>query len=210
VKSKNEIRSGILGLAGRNSGKELLESIPWEEMSSQIGEALRALLSGRNLLRRAYRAHLAKSSQKNRKQGMTFALDGRLVGDIGELIAAEIFSLDLLGTTTKNIDAVTTDPLERKVQVKATFQADGLSIKHGGDYFIGLQLNDAGKFRVIYNGPAAPVMNYLQAPKAEGHVGRKNAGITLEPISLEAWALLNLAVTDSERIPRRNQVQLRD
>ena len=197
-------------MSGRNSGKELLESIPWEEMSSQIGEALRALLSGRNLLREAYQAHLAKSSQKIRKQGMTFALDGRLVGDIGELIAAEVFHLDLLGTKTKDIDAVTTDGLERKVQVKATFQADGLTIKHGGDYFIGLQLNDVGKFRVIYNGPASPVMNYLKAPKAEGHTGRRNAGKSLEPISLEAWAVLNLAVTDPERIPRRNQVRLRD
>lgn len=135
---------------------------------------------------------------------MTFALDGRLVGDIGELIAAEVFCLDLLGSTVKDIDAVTTMGPNRRIQIKATFQNDGLSIKHGGDYFIGLQLKDDGRFRVIYDGPAKPVLDYLRAPKAHGHAGRRNAGNRLEAISLEAWAILNLAVRDSDRIPRRN------
>lgn len=135
---------------------------------------------------------------------MTFALDGRLVGDIGELIAAEVFCLDLLGITVKDIDAVTSMGPSRRIQIKATFQNDGLSIKHGGDYFIGLQLKDDGRFRVIYDGPAKPVLDYLRAPKAHGHAGRRNAGNRLEAISLEAWAILNLAVRDSDRIPRRN------
>lgn len=203
IYSKNAIRSEILKRSGWRSGKELLESIVWEEMSSKIGQALMALLSGQKQLREAHQSHLANSAEAKSAQEMTFALDGRLVGDIGELIAAEIFCLDLLGTRTKNVDAVTTDRLNRKVQVKATFQTDGLSIKHAGDYFIGLQLNDAGKFRVIYNGPAGGVMTYLRAPKAAGHAGRKNAGKALEPVSLEAWSVLNLAVKDSDRIPRR-------
>lgn len=139
---------------------------------------------------------------------MTFALDGRLVGDIGELIAAELFCLDLLGTKTKNIDAITTVGSRWKVQIKATFQTDSLSIKHGGDHFIGLQLRNQGGFRVIYNGPATAVMNYLKAPKAAGHAGRKNAGNRLEPISLGTWAVLNLAVRDSDRVPRRNPVRV--
>ncbi len=203
MKSKNALRAEILKLSGWRSGKKLLESIVWEGMSSKIGEALKVLLSGQKQLREAYQSHLANSTDRKPAQEMTFALDGRLVGDIGELIAAEVFCLDLLGTKTKNVDAVTTDRFNKRVQVKATFQTDGLSIKHGGDYFIGLQLNDAGKFRVIYNGPASVVMDYLRVPKAEGHVGRKNAGKALEPLSLEAWAILNLAVQNSDRIPRR-------
>jgi len=202
-RSKNQIRSEILKRIGKRSGKDVLASLAWEEMSSKIGEALKALLSGQKHLREAHQSHLANSAEAKAAQEMTFALDGRLVGDIGELITAEVFCLDLLGTKTKNIDAVTTDRLNRKVQVKATFQTDGLSIKHGSDYFIGLQLNDGGKFRVIYNGPAAVVMTYLRAPKAAGHAGRKNAGKALEPLSLEAWSVLNMAVTDSDRIPRR-------
>jgi len=180
-----------------------MDSLPWEKMSTQIGDALEKLLSGRGLLQGAYRSHLAKSAEEKSGQKMTFALDGRLVGDIGELIAAETFCLELLGTKSKNIDANSTDGSSRKVQIKATFKDESLSIKHGADHFIGLQLNDAGEFRVIYNGPAAPVMGYLKAPKAEGHAGRQNAGNKLEPISLKAWTVLNLAVADLDRIPRR-------
>lgn len=203
MRTKNRIRSEILKSAGKQSGKEILAALPWEEMSSKIGEALKALLAGQKQLREAYRSHLAACAQRYSAQEMTFALDGRLVGDIGELIAGEVFCLDLLGTKSKNVDAVTTDHPQRKVQIKATFQKDGLSIKHGSDYFIGLQLNDAGQFRVVYNGPANTVMAYLRAPKADGHSGRKNADKALEPISLEAWSVLDLAVGDSDRIRRR-------
>ena len=203
VQSKNEMRSKILQHAGYKSGKALLADVEWEVMDSRIGKALRALLSGRNQLKRAHRSHLASSSKKGDRQGMTFALDGRLVGDIGELIAAEAFHLELLGTRTKNIDAVTTAGPSKKVQVKTTFRPDSLSIKHASDYFIGLQLRDDGRFRVVYNGPAKRVMDYLRAPKAHGHAGRRYASKRLEPITLGAWATLNLAVRVPERIPRR-------
>jgi hypothetical protein len=172
-------------------------------MSDQIGKALEALLSGRDQLRRAHRSHLDGSALGDHRQEMTFALDGRLVGDIGELIAAEVFCIDLLGHGERNVDAVTTTEPRRRVQIKTTFQTDSLAIKHGSDYFIGLQLNDAGRFRVVYNGPARRVMDYLHAPKAQGHAGRRNAGSRLEPISLGAWAILNLEVDDVNRIARR-------
>jgi hypothetical protein len=203
MQTKNRIRAEILQQSTYRSGKELLKSLLWEQMSNQISDALKVLLSGRDRLQAAYRLRLAKSVAKKRGQEMTFAFDGRLVGDIGELIAAETFCLDLLGTKTVNIDAKTTAGPSRKVQIKATFKDDSLSIKHGGDHFLGLQLDDAGRFRVIYNGPAAPVMKYLKAPKADGHPGRKNAGSKPEPISLDAWAVLNLAVADLDRIPHR-------
>jgi hypothetical protein len=204
MKTKNQIRSDILKRASKRSGKEILAELPWEEMSSKIGDALKALLRGQKQLRDAYQSHLAASTTGQSSPQMTFALDGRLVGDIGELIAAEVFQLDLLGTSTRNVDAITSDRTQRKVQIKATFQEDGLSIKHGADYFIGLQLNNSGQFRVAYNGPACPVMVYLEAPKADGHSGRRNAGNALEPLSLEAWAVLDLAVAEPDRIPRRH------
>lgn len=203
MKSKNQICREILQQSGRRSGKELLASIPWEEMDSQVGIALKELLSGRDSLRRAYQSYVARLVQKKRVQAMTFALDGRLVGDIGELIAAKVFRLELLGPGTRNVDAITEDRPEMKVQIKATFQTDGLEIKHGGDYFIGLQFNDEGKFRILYNGPADAAMNYLKAPKAEGHMGRKAAGTKLESISLGTWAVLDWNVQEADRIPRR-------
>ena len=185
------------------SGKQILEKLPWKMMSSEVGKALEQLLEGRKTLRNAYREHLKNKASNKTTTEMTFSLDGRLVGDIGELIAAEIFHLDLLGTKSKNVDAETSSGPKRRVQIKATFGEDGLSIKHGGDYFIGLQLNERARFRIIYNGPAKPIMDYLKAPSFEGKTGRTHAETRLEAISLEAWAILNLAVTDEERIPLR-------
>jgi len=189
VASKEEIRSRILRKAGYRTGRDLLRSLPWEEMEGEIAAALKVLLDGRNRLRKI-------------NDDRTFALDGRLVGDIGETIAARIFSLQLLKPGAKNVDAVTIGEPKRSVQVKATLQDDSLSLKHDGDYVIGLQINEDDRFRVIYNGPAETVMNYLRAPMARRNTGRRNAGNGLEPISLGTWATLNLEVRDQDRIPR--------
>lgn len=201
--TKNSIRADILAETKFVSGRDVLESIPWENMSDRMRAALKSLLAGQNALQQIAKKHLAKAKNAKNAPEMTFALDGRLVGDIGELIAAEVFNLELLGTSSTNIDARTTAGLERKVQIKATFQKDGLSIKYGRDSFIGLQLDEHGKFRVIYNGQASTVMQYLKAPASAGKQGRTNAGHKLEPLTLEAWAVLNLAVAARDRIPRR-------
>jgi hypothetical protein len=202
VRTKNSVRAEILRRHNFKSGCEALNKIPWESMSEKVERALTSLLQGRDILRKVYREHLEKTDKAGKKSEMTFALDGRLVGDIGELIAAEVFCLELLGTRKEKIDAKTTSGPRRKIQIKATFKEDGLSIKHGRDYFIGLQFNDRGKFRVVYNGPAAPVMRYLKAPRSTGSRGRKHAGKRLESITLEAWAFLNLDVIEGNRISR--------
>jgi hypothetical protein len=48
-------------------------------------------------------------------------------------------------------------------------------------------------------------MDYLRAPKTRGHAPRQHAGNRLEPITLGAWAVLNLAVPRAARIPRRRR-----
>ena len=203
--TKNAIRAEILRRHGFRNGREALDKIPWESMNGSMAAALKCLLQGRNSLRQAYQKHLENTNAAQRKSEMTFALDGRLVGDIGELIAAEVFCLELLGTRSRDIDAETTSGPTRKVQVKVTFQSNGLCIRHGEDYYLGLQLDDDGRFRVIYNGPATLVMGYLKAPKSTGHKGRANAGRKLEPLTLETWAALNLDVAGNDRIVRREQ-----
>jgi len=204
IATKNDLRKVILNLHGMRSGREVLSALPWKAMHGSTRQALVHLLSGQEALKKRYHAHLKKNSSAGSNHEMTFALDGRLVGDIGELIAAELFPLELLGTKSKNVDAVTIGRLGKKVQIKATFKDESLTIKHGADYFIGLQLNNDGKYRIIYNGKARPVMKYLRMPKAKGHSGRAGAGTKLEPISLEAWAILNLDVALKDRIPYRN------
>lgn len=206
LETKNSIRRRTLAGTEHRSGKAVLDDIPWQQMSNAIGSALRSLLRGRNELRKAHAAHLVKNANDKAVKDlkMTFALDGRLVGDIGELIAAEAFHIDLLGTKSRNIDAETTSGPKRKVQIKATFKDDGLAIKHGRDYFVGLQLRDDASYRVVYNGPARPVMTYLRSPASDGKSGRSEAGKSLQSISLGTWAVLNLAVPDQQRIPSRS------
>jgi hypothetical protein len=203
IATKNDLRKAILDTHGPRSGKGVLAALPWKAMRGSTRKALVHLLSGQEALKKQYLSHLKKNSNVSRDHKMTFALDGRLVGDIGELIAAEAFQLDLLGTKSRNIDAVTNGKSPKEVQIKATFKEESLCIKHGADYFIGIQLNNDGKYRVIYNGKARPVMEYLQMPKAKGHSGRKGAGSRLEPISLGTWAILNLNVGEKDRVPLR-------
>lgn len=64
------------------------------------------LLSARNRLRDHYRS-----------AGLTFTLDGNLVGDIGEAIAAELFGITLSARNGTGIDGHAPDG--RSVQVKA-------------------------------------------------------------------------------------------
>ena len=50
---------------------------------------------------------------------------------------------------------------------------------------------------------ATHVMHCLKAPVSEGKQGRTNAGQTLRVITLETWAILNLAVNECDRIEFR-------
>ena len=205
LKTKAAVRSKILLDKKYESGKETLDQVPWEKMNGATQTALVHLLNGQKELKQRYEKHLDEIKNTTTEHRMTFALDGRLVGDIGELIAAEIFPLNLLGTKSSKVDAVTECEPMKRVQIKATFGGDSLSIKHGKDSLIAVQLNSDGSFRVVYNGHADRVMKYLKLPESVGKKGRKGAGKKLEPLSLSSWALLDLEVPAEERIQRRKQ-----
>ncbi len=79
-----------------------------------------------------------------------FTIDGRLVGDIGEVIAEKEYEVILYTKIVKDYDAVTND--RKKVQIKATFK-DALTFKKVPDYYLGLQINEDGTYLEIYNGP---------------------------------------------------------
>ena len=55
-----------------------------------------------------------------------FTLDGRLVGDIGEILAALAYDVNLLDGLAKHHDATTGDG--RRVQIKATMHPSDLSL----------------------------------------------------------------------------------
>jgi len=91
--------------------------------------------------------------------GLRFTLDGRLVGDIAEAIAADVFDLELCTVRTPGVDATTREGAT--VQVKSSAIGKGPAFTPGdgrADYLVFLKLDfELCEARVLYNGPEAPV-----------------------------------------------------
>jgi len=79
-----------------------------------------------------------------------FTVDGRLVGDIGEIIAELEYDVTLHAVSQPGYDGVTSDG--RRVQVKATFK-DSLGFGLTPDYYLGIKLYPDGRYDEVYNGP---------------------------------------------------------
>ena len=89
-----------------------------------ISEALRLIFQGIENLKQEF---------PNR----AFTIDGRLVGDVGEIIAALEYDVRLHDVSQPNHDGTTSDG--RNVQIKATFK-DSLTFKTVPDYYLGFKL----------------------------------------------------------------------
>jgi len=123
-----------------------------------------------------------------------FTLDGRLVGDIGEIVASLHYALTLNEGLTKHHDAVSDDG--RNVQIKATFSSHlTFPINHVPDYYIGIKLNRDGTFEEIYNGPGSLIKEALSR--------RKPTSNGLHGGLMSQLRKLNVLVDDSDRIPER-------
>lgn len=96
--------------------------------------------------------------------GLTFTLDGKLVGDIGEAIVAESYGIVLCAKRTPGVDGHTADG--RTVQIKATGRSKaGPAFTPGkgvADHLIFIRIDfDHGRATILYNGPEAPVRKLL-------------------------------------------------
>lgn len=80
-----------------------------------------------------------------------FTLDGRLVGDIGEIIADLHYDIVLDEKSRPGYDASWG---EHQVQIKATMK-DYLTFRNCEGFYLGLKINADGTFKEIYNGPAS-------------------------------------------------------
>jgi hypothetical protein len=121
-----------------------------------------------------------------------FTIDGRLVGDIGEVIAALAYDVIVDDTSQATHDGVTSDG--RRVQVKATFQ-NSLTFKTTPDYYLGFKLNTDGSFEEIYNGPGQPIF--------ERYETRKGIGTSLLSFPISELKKLSEKVQPHDRISRR-------
>jgi hypothetical protein len=146
---------------------------------SSIAEALKLIFQGISQLKRAF-------------PNKEFTIDGRLVGDIGEVIAALEYDIKLFDVLRKGHDGQTPDG--RLVQVKATFK-DSLTFKSVPDYYLGLKLHEDGRFEEIYNGPGKVIYEKY----------RHRSGIGKELLSFPNADLRQLSsrIPGNDRIPKR-------
>jgi hypothetical protein len=147
----------------------------------KIEEALAGLFTAVSMLQEAY-------------PGKPFTPDGRLVGDIGEVVASLAYALTLNEGLTKHHDAITDDG--RHVQIKTTFGTTlTFPVHHVPDYYLGIRMNRDGTFEEIYNGPGHLIQEQLS--------GRKPTKTGLHGGLMAMLKRLNQQVPDSERIPKR-------
>ncbi|WAP69965.1 DUF6998 domain-containing protein [Jiella pelagia] len=140
-----------------------------------------------------YKAH-ADMCTHFARTGLTFTLDGKLVGDLGEALAAEAFAIKLCEQRIPGVDGHATDG--RTVQIKATGKAKtGPAFTPGegiAQHLIFLRIDfPAGEASVLYNGPEAPVRRLLNMPLAGTQVVRL-ASVLEEDKKL----------TEADRLPR--------
>lgn len=119
----------------------------------QLPPAINDLVAARNRLREHYKS-----------AGLQFTLDGNLVGDVGESIAAELFGIRLVDTRSHaGIDGIAA--VGRTVQVKATGVRGGPAFRQTetrADHLIFLSLDfDACVGVVVFNGPEDLVTSHL-------------------------------------------------
>ncbi len=150
-------------------------------MEITIPEAIKQLLQVVGQLHSAY---------PNKK----FTLDGRLVGDIGEVLAAENYQIKLHEGLQKHHDAKTPDG--RPVQIKATMKKSlTFPADHIPKYYLGIKIEDNGTITEVFNGPGSI------AHKAVN--GRKLPKTNLHTVAINTLKRLDAEVKPKDRIPRR-------
>lgn len=121
--------------------------------------------------------------------GRKFTLDGHLVGSIGEVVAAYMFRLTLVGASSQGHDAMAVDG--RPVEIKFT-QGKTVAIRHQPGHLIVLHRPAGGPVQVVYNGPGEAA--WMRAG-AKGSNGQR-------PISPHRLRQLDREVDPAQRLPQ--------
>lgn len=131
-----------------------------------------------------------------RATGLKFTLDGRLVGDIAEAVAAEEFGLDFPKKRISGVDLFTRGPNPRSVQVKASGIGKGPAFTPGmgsADFLIFMLLDfNNCQAEIVYNGPEKPVREKLPV----NFSGTKRVKIK---------EIIKLNTEQTLRLPRQNK-----
>lgn len=123
-----------------------------------------------------------------------FTLDGRLVGDIGEILVEEAYDLKLLDGLQRHHDAICS--AGRSVQIKATMKNNlTFPCDHTPDYYLAVKINADGSFTEIFNGPGTIARQAV--------VKRAVSKTNLHSVSITALRKLQKQVLVNDRISLR-------
>jgi hypothetical protein len=125
-------------------------------------------------------------------KGRAFTIDGRLVGDIGEVIAELEYDLTLHKISQPTHDAITADG--KNVQIKATFK-NSLTFRTVPDYYLGIVLFPDGRYEEVFNGPGRVIF--------DRYANRANIGKDLLSFPIKELRRLSVDVPEAQRIPKR-------
>lgn len=123
-----------------------------------------------------------------------FTIDGRLVGDIGEVLVQKDYDIELYEKLVEAYDGITADG--KKVQIKSTFK-NSLTFSKIPDYYLGIKINVDGSYTEIYNGSNKNIVEYF------GH--RKGFGEKLLSFPNSILSELSKKVPESEKIMKRTK-----
>ena len=125
-----------------------------------------------------------------------FTLDGRLVGDLGEVLAEVEYDIELYDGLQKHHDAKASDG--RQVQIKATMK-DSLTfpVDHVPDYYLGIKIEHDGTLTEIFNGPGSVA--------SEAVKNRQPTKTNLHSVHINTLKRLNEEVHSRDKIPRRSR-----
>jgi hypothetical protein len=123
-----------------------------------------------------------------------FTLDGRLVGDIGEVLVEDAYDLKLFEDIKKHHDAECSDG--RLVQIKATMKKNlTFPADHIPNYYLGVVVGADGTFEEIFNGPGSIAWEAVK--------GRSMPKTNLHSVSIAALKKMQPRVAPNDRIPLR-------
>lgn len=121
-----------------------------------------------------------------------FTVDGRLVGDVGEVVAEINYDLQLDKKSRKCYDAKTLDG--RDIQIKATFK-NALTFRYVPESYLGFKLQEDGTFEEVFNGPGSLIYERFST--------RKGIGVELLSFPLAELRLLSKQVPPEKRVQRK-------
>ncbi|MBY3219309.1 hypothetical protein HFO21_33970 [Rhizobium laguerreae] len=136
--------------------------------------------------------------------GVDFTFDGKLVGDVGEVVAAKIFGITLTPGGGIGIDGYVGDQENRRsVQIKATNRGGGPAfrkVESRADFLIFLDFKfDHLVGEVVFNGPEHIALQNLpegvwkrdQMTVAKGNIRRFNGEVRPEQrLPIVDWSLI--------------------